>query len=631
VKDHVIQQIQKSYKDSDDLVTSLKKMTKVDLSQEKPKRTISILADADKETEQKGFDIEFQEELSRYLDRVKTLEQGLKKAYALIMSTYCTKSMQTRIEEHPDFEDEIDDDPIALLKAIKECMHDPVRAQYPIASMTEAVKRLVTAKQQEGESVSEYARRIKELRDVVTSYLGPDILDNFIERQDEYKKTVGMPAKTALKVGAFERWVAYLLISGSDQSKYGSVMKGFVSQYSLGNDQYPTTVSTATDVLAQHRYDQRYFDLRDKKKDKNKKNEQEREKEREQQHTSFAQQRDRDSICYCCGKPGHRSPDCTKADTIPKKDWYCNKAMAHLQNEEAKTPDEENETDDDSVRSARSRRSERGRSRSRRREDEDEAGWSGFTIDLDSEEVGMVNASKANPSKRTILDECIILDSGSNLDTFKNADLVTNIRMSRRPLIMHTNAGTKRIDLEATVPTYRTVRYDPDQIANIFGLGNVVNRGHQVTYDSEKEDAFLMHTANGIVKFERTAEGLYAYKPSTKYLNEVASKKRMQPPEPRERTKTSNDTDKGIGCLVSTVNENRKGYTKRQFEDAKLARRLYHIMGCPTVENFKKILRQNIVINCPVTPQHVDIAEAIFGPDIGALKGKTTRQRPLPV
>jgi hypothetical protein len=58
---------------------------------------------------------------------------------------------------------------------------------------------------------------------------------------------------------------------------------------------------------------------------------------------------------------------------------------------------------------------------------------------------------------------------------------------------------------------------------------------------------------------------------------------------------------------------------------------LYHILGCPTVENFKAILRQNIIKNCPVTIEDVVTAEKIFGPDIGSFKGKSTRSKPIPV
>jgi ATP/maltotriose-dependent transcriptional regulator MalT len=64
-----------------------------------------------------------------------------------------TKTMQSRIEEHPDYESTLKNDPIAVLEAIKTLMPDPVRAQYPLVSMTDALSRLVNVKQQESESL----------------------------------------------------------------------------------------------------------------------------------------------------------------------------------------------------------------------------------------------------------------------------------------------------------------------------------------------------------------------------------------------------------------------------------------------------------------------------------------------
>jgi hypothetical protein len=83
--------------------------------------------------------------------------------------------------------------------------------------------------------------------------------------------------------------------------------------------------------------------------------------------------------------------------------------------------------------------------------------------------------------------------------------------------------------------------------------------------------------------------------------------------------------------LVSTVAKNRHGYRQRQFEHAKEARRLYHIIGTPTMTNFKSLLRMNVIQNCPVTVEDVNISEKIFGPDISSLKGKSMRRKPKPV
>jgi hypothetical protein len=39
----------------------------------------------------------------------------------------------------------------------------------------------------------------------------------------------------------------------------------------------------------------------------------------------------------------------------------------------------------------------------------------------------------------------------------------------------------------------------------------------------------------------------------------------------------------------------------------------------------------NIIQNCPVTVEDVNIADKIFGPDMSSLKGKSTRRKPKPV
>ena len=74
--------------------------------------------------EQAGLDIKYQEELWLHLDSKDTLIEGLDKAYALIFTSYCTKTMQSRIEDHPEFTTRIKNNTIDLLEAIKTLMHD---------------------------------------------------------------------------------------------------------------------------------------------------------------------------------------------------------------------------------------------------------------------------------------------------------------------------------------------------------------------------------------------------------------------------------------------------------------------------------------------------------------------------
>jgi hypothetical protein len=148
------------------------------------------------------------------------------------------------------------------------------------------------------------------------------------------------------------------------------------------------------------------------------------------------------------------------------------------------------------------------------------------------------------------------------------------------------------------------VWYDETVIANIFRLSEL--KKHRVTYDSEKEDAFIVHMNEDTLKFECNPEGLYTYKVSDEYLKKQSH-------------------------LINTVKENRVGYTQRQFEQARRARELYHIVGTPTIESFKALIKMNAIKNCPVTTEDVNNAEKIFGTDMLSLRGKLTRHKSTPV
>ena len=111
----------------------------------------------------------------------------------------------------------------------------------------------------------------------------------------------------------------------------------------------------------------------------------------------------------------------------------------------------------------------------------------------------------------TILKNNILLDSGSTLSIFANPDLVQDIKTSTTMLEMATNGGTTMSNKVAQVPGFGQVWYNEKAIVNIFGLSDLKNK-HRVTYDSTKEDAFLVHVNGGkILKFKGTEDGLYLY------------------------------------------------------------------------------------------------------------------------
>ncbi len=81
--------------------------------------------------------------------------------------------------------------------------------------------------------------------------------------------------------------------------------------------------------------------------------------------------------------------------------------------------------------------------------------------------------------------------------------------------------------------------------------------------------------------------------------------------------------------FANTVDENKSRYTNDDCSNAKLARQIQNIIGRPNEQDFIKILSTNLIPNCPITKQNIAAARDIFGPDIGSLKGKTTRASPF--
>ena len=88
------------------------------------------------------------------------------------------------------------------------------------------------------------------------------------------------------------------------------------------------------------------------------------------------------------------------------------------------------------------------------------------------------------------------------------------------------------------------------------------------------------------VHFPRSSEGLYFHKFGDKYKDLI-----------KEKNETS---------LVTTVKENLEGFLDKQVERATTAKRLYHKVGAPTVENFKYLIKGNMIKNCPVTLEDIN-------------------------
>jgi hypothetical protein len=185
--------------------------------------------------------------------------------------------------------------------------------------------------------------------------------------------------------------------------------------------------------------------------------------------------------------------------------------------------------------------------------------------------------------------------------------MLTNIRRSDRVLRALTNGGHQDSHMVGDFPNLGEVWYNPHSIANILSLAEV-RKVCRITMDSSSEDpAMHVHRLDGsVMSFTEHPSGLYVYSPN------------------------DNSTSVATYTIVSTVAKQKKMFSRREVQAADNARELYRKIGRPSEAVFQQILRQNLIRNCPVTPDDAKRALIIYGPDIAALKGKTTNSQAAP-
>lgn len=281
----------------------------------------------------------------------------------------------------------------------------------------------------------------------------------------------------AKNTSASEHLVTYIYLENSDQEKYGSWISGLKDQYSLGADQFSKTLSDATNVLSNRKFDNYKPKNRDKEQNKNNNN-----RNDDVSKLSFAQVKER---CYCCGKPGHESPDCHHKDKKDKKDWWINKVdrQMHTQLTKAKETIGETPPDNEST----------NNSNNASKENQPTIGWAGTHI----AKYKIAQSFLQGASMRDI----ILLDSDSSDTVFCNEKYVTNIHESGETLDLETNGGGLRSTKKCDVP-YGIGRhwFNKNSITNIIGLSDMCDVC-RVTLDSDKERAMIAHLPHRKLKF----------------------------------------------------------------------------------------------------------------------------------
>jgi hypothetical protein len=188
----------------------------------------------------------------------------------------------------------------------------------------------------------------------------------------------------------------------------------------------------------------------------------------------------------------------------------------------------------------------------------------------------------------------ILCDNESTIDVVKNKDIIVDIRKTSNPVELSGIGGnTIKIDPEGDLPGYGTVYYNPNVAANILLFHNLTKKFKSVTYNNTEQDAFVGQRNNGTaIIFKLSKEGLYYYD----FQDSIDQQQQ-----------------RNMSMVVTTVEEAKMKFSKREIEAAETARKLYMILGRPSKKTFEEVIKKGKLLNNPITIQDYRNALLIYG------------------
>ena len=93
----------------------------------------------------------------------------------------------------------------------------------------------------------------------------------------------------------------------------------------------------------------------------------------------------------------------------------------------------------------------------------------------------------------------------------------------------------------------------------------------------------------------------------------------MDPSDPKKNILKQKYKEKNIQ-MMNVVEDSLKYMSERQQKRAKAARKAFQVIGTPTTQDLKIIIRMNLIKNSDITTEDVKLIEKTFGPELGAIK-----------
>jgi hypothetical protein len=550
---------------------------------------LTIPDDYDDKTAKKSEIRIWEKKVDEYVKRSTLLDQNMRTVYNIVLGQ-CTDIMRQKLAGLSNFNTlKQNGDGLGLLRAIKDTTFEFQGEKFVFDALHDSSVRAALCKQGKHMTTQEYMELFQNVVDVI-EHSGGSIGyapagEAFIAKSYDIDVDTAQPEELLMMAKESKDWfLATAFLKGADKTRYGKLIEDTRNSFLQGNNNFPRTVQLAYNLLVNWRQDR--VGMQGASNDgvafahiNSIEEEDDKDGESTALTTTARQHRDPATVtCFKCREKGHYANKC------PNDKFVAAGTNLFMSGEQlTSTQLLMSGIEDGDF-------------------DASEKSCSGFSFHISGEPTSLSHTAVTLQVSRDggVPDTWILLDNQSTVDVFHNKNLLVNIRPTNTSMNIHCNAGVTNTNLIGDLPGYGTVWYHPKGIANILSLSKVKNNGNRVTYDSAAGNEFHVHKPDGKVRvFSESERGLY-------FMDASASK-------------TEN-------LFVNTVEDNKAKFTSRDYSQAILARKIQKTIGRPSTRTFINIVKNNLLRNCPITTRDIQIAEEIFGPDVGILKGKTVRR-----
>ena len=510
--------------------------------------------------------IVFSNEVKLIAERERDATQNLTILWATIMGQ-CTPALQEEVQGEPDYGAKSTTfDSVWLLQTLQKITAGVNKTTNKYFSVFKATKNFYSTQQGFNESLDDYYGRFEAAKDLVLLF-DADILNI----DDLLVKEKAQDA-TATKDTVMQKFLALGLVMNANRGRYESLWNKLENDLLVGIDSYPVTIGAATHLLTNWKPTNSFQRPRANDTDRNSNG-----RNTDNPPVSFAQvplPADEDFSALPgydssrpnmapSRKPPHNISEHVTCTRCQKKGHYATACPFIIPRPAAQL------------------------------------------CQVGAHE-GLVQLPRASTQLNQVQTDviltpgCIIVDSGSTFNCFRDASLLTNVN-NCEPFSTFSNGGGMTYSDKGAIKMfpYLQAYHHPNCLVNIISL-DLLQEKYHTRFDSATKNAFMVDINEDItLTFAGFGSGLYFYNSKTPVASYPVT-------------------------FLNTVPENKQFFTRQEIRGAELAREQQGQIGWPSDQEYYEIIRDNLIHNSKATLDDLRRAEYIYGgPAVNLLKGKT--------